>query len=172
MFKTILAATDGSGHSDRAIETAADIASQYGARLVIVNVVQNGPIPDQLVHMAQVEHLVDLPEASPPPRVTDVPATIAGIRPRSKGTARLPYAIADRIVENAKRTARDKGVKDIKSELPEGEPVKCILDSAQQNGADAIVMGSRGLSEIKGLLMGSVSHKICQLSRCTCITVK
>jgi nucleotide-binding universal stress UspA family protein len=33
-------------------------------------------------------------------------------------------------------------------------------------------MGSRGVTDFNGLLMGSVSHKISHLAKCTCITVK
>ena len=35
-----------------------------------------------------------------------------------------------------------------------------------------IVMGSRGFGDLKGLLMGSVSHKVSNQSPITCITVK
>jgi nucleotide-binding universal stress UspA family protein len=35
-----------------------------------------------------------------------------------------------------------------------------------------IFLGSRGLGDIKGLLMGSVSHKVTQLAECTCVSVK
>lgn len=39
-----------------------------------------------------------------------------------------------------------------------------IVDSARDNDADVIVMGSRGLSDIKGLLLGSVAHKVLHLA--------
>jgi nucleotide-binding universal stress UspA family protein len=38
--------------------------------------------------------------------------------------------------------------------------------------ANLIVSGARGLSDLKGLLVGSVSHKLSHLSPVTCITVK
>jgi nucleotide-binding universal stress UspA family protein len=37
---------------------------------------------------------------------------------------------------------------------------------------DLVVMGRRGLGGIKGLLMGSLSHKISSMADCTVVTVK
>ena len=33
-------------------------------------------------------------------------------------------------------------------------------------------MGRRGHGDLQGLLLGSVSHKVCQLADCACLTVK
>ena len=46
------------------------------------------------------------------------------------------------------------------------------LQFAKNNDIDMIVIGSRGLGKIKGLLLGSVSSKVCHLAECTCVTVK
>ena len=54
----------------------------------------------------------------------------------------------------------------------DGDPAKNILETAQDKEADLIVIGTRGLGTLKGLLMGSVSQKVAQLSKCPCITVK
>jgi len=43
---------------------------------------------------------------------------------------------------------------------------------ALEFAADMIVMGSRGVSDLKGLVMGSVSHKVMQLAPCTCVSVR
>ena len=39
-------------------------------------------------------------------------------------------------------------------------------------GADMIVMGSRGLGRVADIFLGSVSQKVSHLSKCTCVTVK
>jgi nucleotide-binding universal stress UspA family protein len=45
-----------------------------------------------------------------------------------------------------------------------GHTAKAIVDIAKDKGIDLIVMGSRGLSDVQGLLLGSVTHKVMQLS--------
>ena len=54
----------------------------------------------------------------------------------------------------------------------EGDPADCILETAAREKADMIVIGSRGLSNLKSLLVGSVSHKVSHLADCTCVSVK
>ena len=53
-----------------------------------------------------------------------------------------------------------------------GDPAAAILEVAKGRKADLIVMGSRGLGDLQGLLLGSVSHKVGHLADRTCITVK
>ena len=80
--------------------------------------------------------------------------------------------MAERLLADAEKIAKDKGVEDVHCVVEDGDPVKQILRHAEEDDANLIVMGSRGLGALRGLLMGSVSHKVCQLSSCSCITVK
>jgi nucleotide-binding universal stress UspA family protein len=41
---------------------------------------------------------------------------------------------------------------------------KAIVETASANNIDLIVMGSRGLSDVQGLLLGSVTHKVIQIA--------
>jgi nucleotide-binding universal stress UspA family protein len=54
----------------------------------------------------------------------------------------------------------------------EGRAAQAILEAAEIEEADAIVMGSRGLSELAGLLLGSVAHKVIQLSHCPVVVAR
>jgi nucleotide-binding universal stress UspA family protein len=54
----------------------------------------------------------------------------------------------------------------------EGSPADAILDYAQKINADMIVVGSRGLSTFKGLLLGSVSAKLVRESKIPVLVVK
>ena len=150
------------------------MASKYGAELFIVHVQMDGPVPDQLRHMLEVEHMVDSPGGKPP-NPANIAANWAAARSggvSSDASFRLFEALGKRILERAKRVAHDQGVQNLQAELIEGEPVRSILAFASLHHVDLIVVGTRGLSDLQGLLMGSVSHKLGQLSKVTCITVK
>jgi nucleotide-binding universal stress UspA family protein len=53
-----------------------------------------------------------------------------------------------------------------------GDPAKEILSVAAEEHADIIIMGRRGMGDLAGLLLGSVSHKVSHLAECACLTVK
>lgn len=157
MFSKILVATDGSSHAQSAIDVATDLAGKYNAELVLLHVLQRN-VSDSLRHMAEVEYGATLHAGG-----------------SAQSEAALYEAITDigrRILERGRDLAAEKGVDKVRMLTTEGDPAHQIIDTAKEQGADLIVMGSRGLSDLKGLLMGSVSHKVSQLATCTCITVK
>lgn len=61
---------------------------------------------------------------------------------------------------------------DVQEELLEGPPAEAILSVAQTSHADLIIMGTRGLGALKGLVLGSVSHKVVQLAHCPVLMVR
>lgn len=56
-------------------------------------------------------------------------------------------------------------------DTPHGRPDRSIVALARELEIDTIVMGSRGLSDARGLLVGSVSHKVSHVAHCTVITL-
>ena len=53
-----------------------------------------------------------------------------------------------------------------------GSAARAILAEAEAEDADAIIMGCRGRSELAGLLLGSVAHKVIQLSHCPVVIAR
>lgn len=176
MFETILVPTDGSEHAKKAVLLAADIAGKYEARLVLIHVMPKGPLPEEVRRMARVEGIASRSTAGSAPLspVGKFPAsTILGTEAESvEQTQKVHQFLAENILSDAKRVAQDKGVQEVSSAIADGDPAEQILHCAEREVANLIVMGSRGLSDLKGLLMGSVSHKVSQLSLCSCVTVK
>ena len=60
---------------------------------------------------------------------------------------------------------------EVQEELLEGPEAEAILSVAKTRQADLIVMGTRGFSSLKGLLLGSVSQKVMHHSRCPVLVV-
>ncbi len=56
--------------------------------------------------------------------------------------------------------------------LRSGSPAEVIVSMAEEQKADLIVMGARGLSPIKEWLLGSVSHRILTLASCATLIVQ
>jgi nucleotide-binding universal stress UspA family protein len=53
-----------------------------------------------------------------------------------------------------------------------GDPAQEILAHVQKEQIDLVVIGSRGLGTLKGVLMGSISQKIAHLAPCPVLIVK
>jgi nucleotide-binding universal stress UspA family protein len=125
--------------------------------------------------MAEVEHLLEPMPAlvKEQPRLAgNISIDAARLKAGAEATYRLHQMFGERIVAKAAQVAHDRGVSDVETHVEEGEPAARILACAEREQADLIVVGSRGMSDLKGLLMGSVSHKVSQLAPCTCITVR
>lgn len=160
MIKKILVPVDGSEHADKAVELAADLATKYGGKLVLVQVHLLGHVPEN------IRKLSDVPGK-------EQPAMAMGA---GHVDAHLPHDvledIADKLLERARQTAGDHGVKTVETFKHSGSAAERILEQANESGVDTIVMGSRGLSRLEGMLVGSVSHKVVQHFDGTVITVR
>jgi nucleotide-binding universal stress UspA family protein len=173
MLKTILTAVDGSDHADQAIDWATELAAKHGARLVLLYVAPHREAPPALRRMAEVEHIVEPGRAGAPPASDPVlPTPSSSLEETMVSSAKIYREIGERVVGAARRRAEGRGVKEVLTLVEHGDPAHQILEAAERHGADLIVMGRRGLGDLKGLLLGSVTHKVCQLATCACLTVK
>lgn len=175
MLKRIVSAIDGSDNARRAVEAAGGLAKDYGADLLLVHVVGSGRIPPALEHLAEVEHMIPDPRSPDPQNVANVfgnLATVARTPSTSVAAQEVHRALGQRLLQDAMMIARGKGADSVKVMLCEGDPDEAIVDAAKQFDADLVVLGTRGLSDLKELLLGSVSHSVVQLSPCSCLVVK
>jgi len=61
---------------------------------------------------------------------------------------------------------------EIHTEVLEGSPAEAILEVARIRNNDLIIMGSRGLGRLSGLLLGSQSQKVAQHAPCPVLIVR
>jgi nucleotide-binding universal stress UspA family protein len=149
-IRRVLVAVDGSKPSVDASDQAIDLAKRYGAELIVLYVIS----PD-----TRYNYLEDVITPRLPRALKDV-VMIA----MQKGAKH---------VDKVKQKALEKNVK-VKTDVVIGisSVVKEIIEYAEKNKVDMIVMGSRGLSGIKKMLLGSVASGVLIYSHCPVLVTK
>ena len=173
MIKNIVLAIDGSTHARNAQAVAIDLASKYEARLTLVHVLTHDHPSGEFARMAEVELL----PGSGQPRVNDKKDTYSTVARFISGAnetkeARVIALLGEQIIDKASASARKAGVTNVAAEILTGDYANSILEVAKKTDAEIIVMGRRGLSNLKGFVTGSVSHKVSQRAECSVLTVK
>ena len=84
--------------------------------------------------------------------------------------ARLREAASSKLGEVARKVTAE-GVK-VEMLLTEGAPAPTITQTAEQLRVDLIVMGTRGLTGLKHVLLGSVAERVLRMAPCPVLTLK
>ena len=98
--------------------------------------------------------------------------TAALLQTRPELDSTVHRVLGEQIVRQAAATATTKGVTGVTTAVESGDPASAIVRRAHEGKADLVVLGSRGLGNIKGLLLGSVSNKVISMAECSVVTVK
>ena len=156
MARSIVVGTDGSEPAGAAVRRATDLASREGARLHLVTAYHDPQILQETTVWT-----------NEPKGVMDTG--------RSGGEARTETVdlreVAESVLKRAARDAVSKGV-EVETHAREGQPAEVIIDVANKEKADLIVVGSRGLTGIMRYLLGSVSSKVSEHAPCDVMIVR
>ena len=143
-YQTVLVGTDGSNSSYRAVDRAARIAHDSGARLVIV-----------CAYHQATRREVALAEDV----LRDDAYQVTGSTP------------AEETLRTASERASAQGAAAIERAAVEGEPVKSLLSMLDKYQAGLLVVGNRGLNTFAGRLLGSVPADVSRRSPCDVLIV-
>ena len=142
MYKKILLPTDGSDFAINASKHALFIASQTGAEVIAVSVVENGFVSA----LPLEENVLEIEE--------------------------LLKSDCESNLQQFKEIAESEYDVDIKYVIEEGSPAKAILEVAKREEVDLIVVGSSGKSGFDKFIMGSVADKIVNSAKCAVLVIK
>lgn len=78
---------------------------------------------------------------------------------------------AEEILAPFKELIQENGL-EIEERILEGNPGEVIAEAARIEKCELIVMGSRGLSDLEGLILGSVAHRVLQSAHCPVLIVR
>lgn len=146
MYTRILVPIDGSEHARQALSVACKLLDENATTLYLLHV------PEALSYTTTLVWGIGAINAE---------TTLAE---REKA--------GEQLLLQAAKSAREQGVQQIEELLTQGDPVRIILDTANEFNIDTIVMGSRGLSDLGSVVIGSVSHKVSHAAECGVITVR
>ncbi|HEY5650968.1 MAG TPA: universal stress protein [Acidimicrobiia bacterium] len=147
--KTIVLAVDGSEHSDRAATFAGELSKWS----------------DGVVDILHVVHEPDVIPASVLREYSNMENIYVSQRDMLESVGR-------QIIANAAQIVRSNGGAVGLEEVGVGSAPAEIAAYAERVDASCIVMGRRGLGDLEGLFLGSVSHRVGHLSHRTLITTE
>ena len=134
-YQTVVVGTDGSYTSMLAVDRAAAIAADHGAKLIVATA--HLPVPE--------EH----------GRYAIAPGSTHGQDYRLVGEA--PFY---RILQDARERAHKAGATNVEEKAIVGAPITALVHLAEEVQADLLVVGNVGLSSVAGRLLGSVPSEV------------
>ena len=149
-FKHIMVPTDGSENATLALGVAIELAKKTSAKLLIMI-------------------------------VTPRKRTVEGLASEYRGDSGVFQTYyeemdrrSERILSDSADLARKAGLADVQTEaIPAFDSAtKQILEHAENQKIDLIVMGTRGLGGFKRLLLGSVSSEVLAHAQCNVLVVR
>lgn len=134
---------DGSKGAQDAVRMAVELAKKYGPSLTVMHVVAR--------------------------RVYAFP--VHGVGPLTATLMEEMEEEGKEILERAAKIVTEAGLQ-MTTKIAHGVPAEEILKEVEKERYDLIVIGSRGLSEVKAFFLGSVSDKVSHHSSCSVLIVK
>jgi nucleotide-binding universal stress UspA family protein len=146
MYGSIVVGTDGSDTAKEAVRQAAELAKAVGGRILLVSAYE--PVPESRLSQER----------------SDVPTDVSWmVNPREDVQGVLD--------EEAERIKGD-GVVEVATYAREGDPADAILDVAEEQQADLIVVGNKGMTGARRFLLGSVPNKVSHHAPCNVMIVR
>lgn len=146
MFETLMVATDGSYAAEKAVEYAVAFAKDRDSRLIICTVTS--------------ERMVRLQSSEPNPPDVDISLQDAGDRISTEALAR------------AEKVAQAAGVNYELDEIYGKNVAAAIAKEALAVGADHIVIGSTGQTQLATCVLGSVAQNVVHYAHCPVTVVR
>ncbi len=149
MYKKILLAIDGSFHSNNAAEQVAEIQKKWGSKVVMFHSIKHHQIPTGMfpIESFPVGVYRDMEEAS-------------------KKAGELLLIEAQEIFNQKGLSVETRLIEDV-------EPEVYIRRIVEQENFDLVVLGSKGYhSQLKEILLGTVSTKVVKSAPCDVLIVK
>jgi nucleotide-binding universal stress UspA family protein len=145
LIGSMVVGTDGSDTASEAVRQATELAQRLGAKVHLVSAYE--PVSEGRLREERQQVPGDLQWMVNPRE--DVNDTLAA----------------------AAKGLQDSGV-EVETHAREGDPADAILDVAEEEHADLIVVGNKGMTGAKRFLLGSVPNKVSHHAPCSVMIIR
>jgi nucleotide-binding universal stress UspA family protein len=145
MFRSIVVGTDGSETAGEAVRQATELAKAIGAQVNIVSAFE--PVGNQRLREERQQ----------------VPEDMQWMVNEREDVEATLKAAAEKVEE--------AGVQ-VETFARQGDPADAILDVAEENNSDLIIVGNKGMSGAKRFLLGSVPNKVSHHAPCSVMIIR
>jgi len=154
LFEKILVPLDGSEHSLKALTVAIQIAKKFKGKVSLIHVYSVSVTPA----------IIPEPTTLTPPIPVMTPAEVTKTIEATRKTGL-------NILAEGEQKAKDEGV-EVETILREGHIVQEIISTTGEGKFDLIVIGARGVSRIRELLLGSTTDGVIHHASCPVLVMK
>ena len=145
MFGSIVVGTDGSETAGEAVRQATELAKSVGARINLVSAFE--PVGNQRLREERQQ-------------VPDDLQWMVNAREDVEAT-----------LNQAAEQVKEAGV-EVETFSRQGDPADAILDVAEEQSADLIIVGNKGMTGAKRFLLGSVPNKVSHHAPCSVMIIR
>jgi nucleotide-binding universal stress UspA family protein len=145
MYDPIVVGTDGSDTAKEAVRQATELAKTVDAAIHLVSAYE--PVPEGRLRQERQQVPDDLQWM---------------VNPRED---------VNNTLKEAGEQIEEAGVK-VKTHPREGDPADAILDVAEEENADLIVVGNKGMTGARRFLLGSVPNKVSHHAPCSVMIIR
>jgi nucleotide-binding universal stress UspA family protein len=145
MFSSLVVGTDGSDTASEAVRQATEVAKALGAKIHLVSAYE--PVSETRLREERVQVPDDLQWM---------------VNPRED---------VEGVLRKAAEGIEAAGV-EVSTYAREGDPADAILDVAEEQGADLIVVGNKGMTGARRFLLGSVPNKVSHHAPCSVMIIR
>jgi nucleotide-binding universal stress UspA family protein len=145
LIGSMVVGTDGSDTASEAVRQATELAERLGAKVHLVSAYE--PVPEGRLREERQQVPGDLQWMVNPRE--DVSDTLAA----------------------AAQGLQDAGV-EVETHAREGDPADAILDVAEEQHADLIVVGNKGMTGARRFLLGSVPNRVSHHAPCSVLIIR
>lgn len=146
MFRGIVVCSDGSDHAKQAARAAAEIAKRFQSHLTLLSVFNVSALMSPFANALEAA-------------------------PELESVLKIGEETHTHVLQQTGKVLEEAGV-EFQTCCESGNPVETILRATENKKADLVVLGSRGLSQWKALLLGSVSDTVLHRAPCPVLIVR